>query len=419
MDKPYTVQSRQFLPSRILISVLLLLSAVMALALGSVRTEAATKRRVIIVGDSRTEMMKEYCGGASNVIWSCKSSMGLTWMKRTGVPQIESKINGNTSIAILMGVNDCADTWVADQYASYLNTKAKAWKKLGASTYFFSITPVNDKLSKFEKNSWIKSFNARIKAGLSSDVKYVNIYSTMAKSLKTTSDGLHYTKATSQLYYNLVMKNCGGNVTYTAAQLKKNPDLVVSDYYKPVYNFADYMKYNPSLKAKYGNDPAGAYNHFLTTGMAKGLQGSAEFDPVSYRLRYTRVRHKYQDEWKKYYIHYLNIGKRLKKSGKKCTQMMDYDTVYNGVDYKYVYNYNEYIKLHRTVFKVYGYKDHKVLAHFVKYGIKAGWSGNNEFRCKIYKQYNPDLAKKFGNDPWKYFDHYLRKGYNQTWRRHK
>ena len=139
MDKPYTVQSRQFLPSRILISVLLLLSAVMALALGSVRTEAATKRRVIIVGDSRTEMMKEYCGGASNVIWSCKSSMGLTWMKRTGVPQIESKINGNTSIAILMGVNDCADTWVADQYASYLNAKAKAWKKLGASTYFFSI----------------------------------------------------------------------------------------------------------------------------------------------------------------------------------------------------------------------------------------------------------------------------------------
>lgn len=409
--------NRQFVPAGFMLSsVLALLTAVLVLALGAVRTEAAPKR-IILVGDSRTVMMKEYCGGATNVIWSCKTSMGYNWMVSTGVPAIEGKITNSTAVAILLGVNDSDDTWMADNYAAYINRKAKAWKKLGAQTYFFSIPPVNDKLSKMEHNVTIKAFNKRIKPQLSSDVTYVDIYSSMAGRITTTSDGVHYSATTSRLYYNLVMQaiNSGG---YTAEQLKKNPDIVVSEYFKPVYNFKDYLKYNPSLKTKYASDPEGAYKHFLNVGMAKGLRGSDEFDPVSYRLRYKRIR-KYGDNWKKYYHRYITFGKKHGANGRTCTQMKDYETVYEGVDYKLVYNYNEYIKLHASVFKAYGYNDDKVLKHFVKYGMKAGWSGNYSFKVKIYQKYNADLAKLFGNNYVKYFDHYMRKGYKQTWRRHK
>ena len=101
----------------------------------SVQAAALPARRIILVGDSRTEGMYQYVGSKSGVIWSYKSSMGLTWMKSTGIPKIESKIRQNTAVVILMGVNDVLDLWQADNYASYLNSKAKTWKAKGAETY--------------------------------------------------------------------------------------------------------------------------------------------------------------------------------------------------------------------------------------------------------------------------------------------
>jgi hypothetical protein len=365
--------------------------------------------------------MKSVCGGDSRVIWSCKDSMGYTWMKNTGVPQIEDRIRSNTAVVCLMGVNDCADTWMADNYASYLNTKAAAWKKLGADTYFISIPPVNDSLSRSEKNSMILAFNKRVKAGLSADVHYVGIYETMLANLATVSDGLHYKNSCTKLYYNLVIAavETDNSSGYSDEELAKDPDLVVSSYYKPVYNFNDYLNYNSAVKKKYAADPRGAYEHFLNTGMKQGLRGSKEFDPLSYCLRYPKVRHTYLNDWPKYYEHYLTYGKARGLRGTKTTVMSGYVTVYQNRDYKKVYNFNEYVAYHPVVLKTFGYDDQKVLADFVNKGMAYGRRGNKEFNWRIYRKYNPDLARLFGNNVPKYYDHYLRKGYNQAWRRHK
>ena len=67
--------------------------------------EASQKNKLIFVGDSRTEGIRDAVQDDS--IWSCLSSMGYDWLVSTGVPQIEAEIVDNTSVIILMGVNDC------------------------------------------------------------------------------------------------------------------------------------------------------------------------------------------------------------------------------------------------------------------------------------------------------------------------
>ena len=101
----------------------------------------ADTRKLIIVGDSRTEDM-HLTVGDSGCVWSYEVGEGIIWMRKTGIPAIEKKIGKNTAVVILMGVNDCADLWVTDEYCDYLNSKAAEWAKKGAVTYYFSITPI-------------------------------------------------------------------------------------------------------------------------------------------------------------------------------------------------------------------------------------------------------------------------------------
>ena len=397
------------LPHRLTGGIIVLFALLLSLSAFTKETEAASlpARRIILVGDSRTEGMYQFVGKQTNVIWSYKSSMGLTWMKSTGIPRIESKIRKNTAVVILMGVNDVLDLWQADNYASYINSKAKTWKSKGAETYYVSLTPVDDTKDKYEKNKDITAWNTRIKKKLSSNVYYVDIYKKMKTGLETTSDGLHYQKASSVKFYNLV---------YDAVKTSRyDPasDQTNEEYYKLVYNHSDYMKYNSDIRAKYRHDADGAFEHFLNTGMAEGRQASSSFDPVSYRFEYKYLRKKYGNDWKKYYLHYIQSGYAKKYHGTGCEKMRHYDVVYNGVSYKYVYDYNYYIEHHPAVFRKYGYDDTAVLKYFVTNAMARGSRGNEAFYWKNYQKYNSDLAEKFGSDIAKYYVHYTTEGYKE------
>ncbi len=385
--------------------------ALMISAFAPVRTEAETTpaRRIILIGDSRTEGMHQFIGTRSGVVWRYKSGMGLVWMKNTGVPGIESKIRKNTAVVILMGVNDVLDLWQTDNYASYINAKAKAWKAKGADTYYVSLTPVDNKKDKYEKNKNIRQWNARIRKQLSSDVTYVNIYSKMLTDLETTSDGLHYQRSSSVKYFNLV---------YNAVKNPRNDDtdadLNSEAYYRLVYNFADYMRYNSDLRKLYLHDREGAFDHFLHKGMAEGRRGSVKFDPVSYRLEYRYLRQKFGNDWKEYYLHYIQKGYRAGYKATGRTTMRQYAVIYKGTSYSRVYDYNYFVRTHPAVFREYEYDDQAVLKYFVTSAMKRGHRASPKFDWKAYKKYNSDLAAKFGNNYAQYYIHYITEGWKQN-----
>lgn len=162
-------------------------------------TEASQKDKLIFVGDSRTEGIRDAVHDDS--IWSCLSSMGYDWMVSTGVPQIEAEIVDNTSVIILMGVNDVHNL---NKYVQYINEKAKEWTDLGASTYFVSVGPVEN--DPYVTNEQIESFNAAMEANLIG-VTYIDVYSHLMETGYSTLDGTHYPEEVSVEIYNYILDN--------------------------------------------------------------------------------------------------------------------------------------------------------------------------------------------------------------------
>ena len=184
---------------------------------------SGSSNKIIYVGDSRAYGMGLSVGGLSdtdsNTIigpWGddylvAKGSMGFAWMTADAqVSVIEAQITEGSTVVIAMGVNGCGpntgETTAAfaerysNQYATWINNKAKEWKEKGAETVFVSVNPVNETVEAeygyTVKNEHIEAFNAKMKQKLK-DAGYIDTYSVIKSDVdagKTgTFDGLHYT----------------------------------------------------------------------------------------------------------------------------------------------------------------------------------------------------------------------------------
>ena len=180
--------------------------------------------------------------------------------------------------------------------------------------------------------------------------------------------------------------------------------------YSSVYDFNYYIKYNADIKQKYSNDDIGALSHFVNNGMKEGRQAKESFDVVSYMYRYADLRRAYGTDWKSYYLHYMRYGIKENRQTTGVTSMQNYQTLYNGVDYKDVYDYNYYVTMYADIRKAFGYDEAKVLAHFVNNGMREGRQGSDGFDVHAYRSNYTDLQNAFGDDLQKYYMHYLNHG---------
>ena len=178
------------------------------LSMNSIKAFANT----VFIGDSRTVGIYDTLHGTSTAnktnvnvtdadgtTWSCKVSMGLKWMKSTGVPQVEDKIHEDTDVVILMGVNDAADANMAYSYAEYLNLKSAEWADRGAEVHYVSVMPLRND-TKYETNAGIVIWNELIKNGLSDNVDYIDMSeSGIAYDFR---DAWHFKSNTSREIYS-------------------------------------------------------------------------------------------------------------------------------------------------------------------------------------------------------------------------
>lgn len=163
----------------------------------------------IFIGDSRTVGIYDALHGTSTTnktnvcvadlngtVWSCKVSMGLKWMKSTGVPQIENLITEDSNVFILMGVNDVDNPNGALNYLEYINAKAIEWTAKGAKVYYVGIMPIK-RDDKYATNAQIIAWNEIMKAGLQ-NVEYID----MSGLQYNFSDTYHFKHNTSLEIYN-------------------------------------------------------------------------------------------------------------------------------------------------------------------------------------------------------------------------
>ena len=176
--------------------------------------------------------------------------------------------------------------------------------------------------------------------------------------------------------------------------------------YSRVYDFDYYIKHNSYPRTHYSNSPDKALKYFVKYGMAKRQRACESFDVNSYINGNADLRRLYKNDYVKYYTHYRTKGyKQSKRKGTYTgiSKMKDYLTVWNGVNYASVYDYNYYTKKYDKLDK-YGVDDQRVLKYFVLYGMKKGDRANKNFNVKAYaKQFN----NIYGTNYKKYFDMYL------------
>ena len=189
--------------------------------------------------------------------------------------------------------------------------------------------------------------------------------------------------------------------TQAASELEKQ--------YAAVYNYNYYRTHNTDLQKVFGTNEQKYVEHFVNYGMKEGRQGSEEFNVEIYKYNYSDLRSAYGNDNAKYYKHYVNYGKAEGRNGKTKLSTGS-STVYNGVDYKDVYNYDYYRTKNADLQKVFGTDSAKYLEHFVEHGMDEGRQGSEEFNLEIYKNNNADLCKAYGSKNKSYYMHYINYG---------
>ena len=183
--------------------------------------------------------------------------------------------------------------------------------------------------------------------------------------------------------------------------------------YSKVYDFTFYEEHNPDVKKAFGSDDAAALRHFVTNGMKEGRQAISTFDVMCYKSLNADLRKAFGDDLVSYYYHYMNQGY---KEGRTCVGEVAPEgpsTVYNGVDYSKVYDYNYYIEHNPDVKKAFGSDSDAALKHFVLHGMAEGRQAIEGFNVYVYKDLNKDLNNAFGDDLARYYMHYITQGYKE------
>ena len=191
--------------------------------------------------------------------------------------------------------------------------------------------------------------------------------------------------------------------------------------YSAVYNADYYYNNNADVAAAVGYNPVLLIEHFVTKGMAAGLQGSEEFNVQVYKNNYKDLANSFGNDLKKYYEHYVDYGKAEGRTAVSSdapaptptptpTPTPSASYVVDGVDYAAVFNPEYYSEHNKDVVNAFGNTTEALLNHFVTYGMNEGRQGSEEFSVEAYKYNNPDLVNVFGNDTRTYYIHYIKYG---------
>lgn len=204
-----------------------------------------------------------------------------------------------------------------------------------------------------------------------------------------------------------------GRVATGSTELQ-NPTTVYNGVdYKLVYDYNYYINKYPDIKAAFNGDENATLRHFVESGMNEGRQGKASFNVAAYRANYADLRSAFGRNLKAYYMHYIGSGYR---EGRKATGngvLKNPVTVYNGVDYSLVYDYNYYISKYSDLKAAFYGDDTAALRHFVESGMNEGRQAKDSFNVKKYKNRYNDLQNAFGNDLKSYYMHYIGSGYKE------
>lgn len=77
---------------------------------------------------------------------------------------------------------------------------------------------------------------------------------------------------------------------------------------KDIFDAEYYAEQNPDVKEAIGDDAKALYQHYVTSGLAEGRNGSPVLDVAEYRASYSDLEKAFGDNWEAYVDHYFANG---------------------------------------------------------------------------------------------------------------
>lgn len=180
--------------------------------------------------------------------------------------------------------------------------------------------------------------------------------------------------------------------------------------YSAVYDFNYYISKYGDLWNAFGWDSRAALEHFVVCGMSEGRQAKASFDVWSYKNANADLRRAFGSDIRQYYQHYINFGKNEGRVATGVAVQQGGTSIYDGVDYSAVYNYNYYLDHNPDIRKAFNGDEDATIAHFVNCGMSEGRQGSANFNVYSYAYAYRDLRNAFKNDLRAYYMHYVNCG---------
>ena len=190
----------------------------------SVKTDLIGKTKIIVVGDSRMELINndKTIKKPFNLEIIAKSGTHLDWFTDTASKKIKKIINDDFkyNVIINMGVNDL--NWLKKDYDEEDLTEDyfKAYEELvseysDVNFYLLSVNPLNEKIIKEKipdnkrSNKSIKKYNNYLREEIENskfdNISYCDSYNTLDFE---TYDGLHYNRKPSEAILNYIINDC-------------------------------------------------------------------------------------------------------------------------------------------------------------------------------------------------------------------
>ena len=153
------------------------------------------------IGDSRFVGMEQSIGEQPNITWISKVAMGNHWFWQN-TSQVDA-LDRDTVIIYEMGVNDL-DAGECVAVLQYL-------REIGFNhIYFTGVTPVNESkgfnYGYSRTNEQIRAYNYEVYCNLPQGVAMMDCYDYFISMGFSTTDGIHYTSDTYQMWFDYIMQ---------------------------------------------------------------------------------------------------------------------------------------------------------------------------------------------------------------------
>ena len=291
----------------------------------------------------------------------------------------------------LSGLSDFAKSVNADYLISFHNNAAGSSSSHGAMVL----------VANPNYNSYVYNETNKLGNTILSQLSALGLYN-RGNYIRYSENGTRYPDGSAADYYSIVYNGKINNI----------PQIIIEHAFMTNYSdYSNYLSSNSKLAALGQADARGIANALgLSTTekgpitIYKGKDYSSEYDFKYYTTRYTDIKSLYGNNELEAFLHYVTKGKKEGRIGYGPV------TIYNGVDYAAVYDYDYYINNNPDIKKAYSGDYFGVIKHFVEHGMKEGRQAISSFNVHYYKSRYKDLQNVYGNDLTKYFIHYINYG---------